>query len=512
MMHAMARGVGLGLALWVLPAVSAAGRDAACGGVGGGETKLRSVLLAGSAAGRVAPAPAAAGAPASCRTGDEPAAAGTGISGLDDRAWSGHLARPFDTEGDDAERTGTEAALAEAEPRPQASLPPLTVGHVAVDLYGDIAVMSPDERLAYVTGHQEESIVVIDLLTLTIQDRFPVPDRVWGLAISPDGRRLFVSSTPFAAPIADPCSGMAIPGASSSHLFILDARSGALLKVLPLPGQTFTLLPSPDGKRLAALSSIGIELIDLASETVVASLAAPPGVNAIAEGAFDADGAKIFAASGAQGVVVFDLVQGSARSLRPPAGYALLGLGLSGVPERNEVFTTLTNAQDDDALGVVDTATEEVRAVPPPSNALGGVLFVQSRSRLFMPSSANVLAAGTLKEVGELPLFYFGTGLVGQLSPDESILYVRPVSARIDSLTLFSRPVQYDLLAIDTATLRPLAHVNLSRGAVRCTRPTPLVLGASGQIMVAPNPALRTVSIVKACSPAHPAAACTRMR
>ena len=191
------------------------------------------------------------------------------------------------------------------------------------------------------------------------------------------------------------------------------------------------------------------------------------------------------------------------------AGYVLLGLDLSGAPQRNEMFTTITNAQSgEDALGVIDAATEEVRAVAPPSTALRGVLFVQRRSRLFLPSSANVLDAGTFKQVGELPLFYFGTGLVGQLSPDESILYVRPVSARIDSLTLFSQPLQYDLVAIDTATLRPLVHVNLSRGAVRCTRPTPLILGASGQIMVAPNPALRTVSIIKACSPTHPAAAC----
>jgi hypothetical protein len=389
-----------------------------------------------------------------------------------------------------------------------ASLPPLTVARVAVGQFADIAVISPDERLAYVTGHQEGSIVVIDLRTARVLHQFPVPDKVWGLAISPDGQRLFVSSTSFPAPITNQCSGMLIRGPAPSRLFVMDALSGAVTGTLPMPAQALSLLLSPDGTQLAAVTTAGVELVDLASETVVASIAAPPGFDAIDNAVFAAGGTKIFATQVVQGVAVFDLTSGSAHALSSPPGYALDGQGISGVPSLDLVFTSLTDSRSFLALGVIDASTEEVRPVPPPSNAFGGVLYDRHRSRLFLPGSANVLDAATFGAVGKLPLFYFATGLVGQLSPDDSILYVRPFGAPIDTLLLINHPVHYDLVAIDTSSLHTLAHINLTQGTVVCTRTTPLVVGPSGQVLVLPNPGLRTVSIVKACSRTHPAGVC----
>jgi hypothetical protein len=400
------------------------------------------------------------------------------------------------------------ASPGETDAAAGASLPRLTVAHVAVGQFADIAVISPDERLAYVTGHQDESIVVIDLRTARVLHQFPVPDKVWGLAISPDGLRLFVSATTFPFPITQPCSGMLLRGAAPGHLFIMDALSGAVTNTLPLPAQALSLLLSPDGTQLAAVTTIGVELVDLSSETVVASIAAPSGFVGIDNAVFAAGGTKIFATQVGQGTAVFDLTSGSAHALASPPGYALDGQGISGVSSLNLVFTSLTDPRSDLALGVVDASTEDVRPVPAPSNAFGGALYARRTSRLFLPSSANVLDASTFSVVGELPLFYFGTGLVGQLSPDESILYVRPFGAPIDTLLLINHPVHYDLVAIDTASLHTLAHINLTQGSLVCTRPTPLIVGPSGQVLVAPNPGLRTVSIVKACSPTHPASVC----
>jgi len=391
-----------------------------------------------------------------------------------------------------------------------ASLPPLTVAHVAVRQFADIAVMSPDERLAYVTGHQEDSIVVIDLRTARVLHQFPVPvpDKVWDLAISPDGRRLFVSSTTFPSPLTDQCSGMLLRGPSPGHLFIMDARSGAVTNTLPLPAQALSLLLSPDGTQLAAVTTIGVELVDLRSETIVASIAAPAGFVGIDSAVFAEGGTKIFATEVVQGVAVFDLTDGSAHALASPPGYVIDGQGITSISSLNLVFTSLVDSRSILAFGVIDPSTEEVRPVPAPSNAFGGVLYAHRQSRLFLPGSANVLDASTFSVVGALPVFYFQTGLVGQLSPDESILYVRPVSAPIDTLLLLGRPVHYDLVAIDTASLHTLTYINITQGSVRCTRQTPLIVGPSGQVLVLPNPGLRTVSIVKACSPAHPARVC----
>jgi hypothetical protein len=420
-----------------------------------------------------------------------------------------HAGRPASSCGDGAaiQDRLSEVAAPSFDGATPASFPPLTVGQVAVDLFADLAVMSPDERLAYVSGHQEQTIAVLDLRTLRVVAQFAVPDKVWGLALSPDGRRLFVSTTPFASPLTDQCSGMFI-GAVASELLVLDARSGAVTNRLPLPAQTYTMLVSPDASQLALVSTNSVEILDIAAEAVVATIHAPQGLTILTGAVFAAGGSKIFAGSEGQGVAVFDLADRSAHALTAPAGFRFLGQGMGGVPSLGAVFTSLVDSNSDVALAVIDAATETVRAVPVPSNALGGAFYVHRHSRVFLPSSADVLDAHSLAVVGQLPQFYFGTGLVSRLSPDESVLFVRPVGTPTAELTLYSRAVQYDLLAIDTSSLRVLKHLTLNRKSFNCTRSTPLIGGASGQVWVAPNPAVRTVSVIKQCSPRRPSPAC----
>jgi hypothetical protein len=380
--------------------------------------------------------------------------------------------------------------------------PTLQVSSVPVGLFPDIAVMSPDERFAYITSYQEETLLVLDLRTLRILRRFQVPDEIWGLAISPDGRRLFVATTPFPLPHTTQCQGIRIAGRVPSRLLILDAGKGTVLKSLPLPGQALNLLVSPDGSHLAAVTDRSVELFNLVSETLVERIASPEQ-NSIDQAAFAAGGTKIFAASLTQGVTVFDLPSHSAHTLAPaPAGYRFAGLGIAAVAADDSVFTSLM-AGDQLALAVIDAASEQVIKVVPAADlgAQGGVLYSSRRAELFLPASDLVLDATRFTEAGRTPGNdgFLRTGAVGRLSPDQAWLYARPVGAYLDSISLYSKPVQYDLVVVDAASLQEVSRVVLGEQAITCTAIAPLLIGASGKVLIAPNPALRTVSVIKVC-------------
>jgi hypothetical protein len=381
--------------------------------------------------------------------------------------------------------------------------PTLQVSSVPVGLFPDIAVMSPDERFGYITSYQEETVLVLDLQALRVVRRIRVPDEIWGLAISADGRRLYVATTPFPAPHTTQCQGIRIGGLVPSRLLIIDAFKGTVLKSLSLPGQALNLLLSPDGSHLAAVTDRSVELFDLASERLVESIPSP-AQDAIDEAAFSAGGTKIFAASLTQGVTVFDLPSHSAHTLAPsPTGYGFIGLGMTAVAADDSVFTSLI-AGDNLALAVIDAATEQVRQVVPAADlgAMGGVLFSSLRSELFLPASDLVLDAARFTVAGRTPGNdgFLRTGVIGRLSPDQAWLYARPVGSYPDSISLYTKPVHYDLVVVDTASLQEVLRVVLGKQAITCTAIAPLVIGASGRVLIAPNPALRTVSVIKVCA------------
>jgi hypothetical protein len=422
---------------------------------------------------RTPPADAAAGELA-VEAGGEAAAAGEGAAGM-----------------------GARVVAAGVLPAPT-----LQVSSVPVGLFPDIAVMSPDERFAYISSYQEETVLALDLQSLRIVRRFRVPDEIWGLAISADGRRLFVATTPFPVPHTTQCQGIRIAGLVPSRLLIVDAFKGTVLESLRLPGQALNLLLSPDGSHLAAVTDRSVELFDLASERLVESIASPQQ-DSIDEATFGAGGTKIFAASLTQGVTVFDLPSHSAHTLSPsPAGYDFVGLGMTAVAADDGVFTSLI-AGDNLALAVIDAATEQVRQVVPAADlgAMGGVLFSSRRSELFLPASDLVLDAARFTVAGRTPGNdgFLRTGAISRLSPDQAWLYARPVGAYPDSISLYSKPVRYDLVVIDTASLQEVLRVVLGRQAITCTAIAPLLIGASGRVLIAPNPALRTVSVIKVC-------------
>ncbi|MGH8535443.1 MAG: hypothetical protein ACREXM_03025 [Gammaproteobacteria bacterium] len=55
-------------------------------------------------------------------------------------------------------------------------------------------LLSRDETTLYVAGGRADRIIVLDAQTLEVKTRIPVGRRVWGLALTRDGRRLYCTN------------------------------------------------------------------------------------------------------------------------------------------------------------------------------------------------------------------------------------------------------------------------------------------------------------------------------
>lgn len=100
------------------------------------------------------------------------------------------------------------------------------------------AVISPDGRYVYLSG---ESLIVLDTTTNTIVDRIDEITDPRGLALSPDGKRLYVTRVNF------------------DNLTVVDTESLAIVDTIPLD-DPLEIGVTPDGTRAYVIRSQGISI------------------------------------------------------------------------------------------------------------------------------------------------------------------------------------------------------------------------------------------------------------
>ncbi len=369
------------------------------------------------------------------------------------------------------------------------------VTNVATGQLPVAAAISPDEHWAYVVSAASGELDVLDLTTLTLAQRVPLPYFMTTIRISPTGDRLFIgaASPPLAGyPTDGSCPSVTLTLTASSVL-IMDAASLTITGKVPVSNLVIDLVLGPDGNTLAASTESGLVLIDL--RTLAATEIATTGAKDQQAAAFAANAARVFAVHGFDELTVFDLAGHTASSVPVPGGgYQYIGSNVSATPAGDMVFVDACNPVC--GMAVVDAATVSVKKVLPDTSQDAGLLVTSDRRRAFLPDGAMVLDLGSLEIVGHGSLPGFG-GVAGVLSPDQSRLYARPNGSPDFSLVLDGSPVSYDLATVDTTSLQTVAYTVLDPRPVRCSWPSPLVMSRSGRVLVAPNPTLNSVSLVK---------------
>jgi YVTN family beta-propeller protein len=314
--------------------------------------------------------------------------------------------------------------------------------HVAV---GDLPlafVPSPDGRYLIVTnnGYARPSLTVVDTESLTVKSVLPL-DQAWlGLAWHPDGSRLYstgrdqVDELTFAAGELKRSRAFALPASSTSlggglavssdgrRLFVvraleqllvaIDLETGTVVRTVQLPAEAYSCILSPDGSRLFVSLWGGAKVLAFDAATLASSGEAVVGEHPNAM-AVSRDGLRLFVAcANTNAVWVLDLASMVAREQVSVALYpkAPAGSTPNGVAVSPDGRTLLVANADNNAVAVVDISE-------PGASRVSG----------FIPAGWYPTAVG-FDPAGRQALILSGKGLQSKANPGGPT----PASGRTD--------------------------------------------------------------------------------
>src|SRR5260370_6326168 len=129
------------------------------------------------------------------------------------------------------------------------------------------AAAAPDGSRYYISNEAESTLDVVDAKTLQVTRNIPLSGRPNNIAISKDGRRVYVSIA-------------VAPGAVD----VIDTTSLEKIKSIPVKGAVHNTYVTPDGKHIVAGSIAGkvLTVIDSQTEEPIWSLPFDGGVRPIA--------------------------------------------------------------------------------------------------------------------------------------------------------------------------------------------------------------------------------------
>jgi len=261
---------------------------------------------------------------------------------------------------------------------------PIPVG----DVPWGVAV-SPDGRKVYITNIYSGTVSVIDTRTNTAVATFPAGHNPYGVAVSPDGARLYVANDNFAA----------------STITVIDAETGATIAAIPTGNGNSTagVTVSPDGKKVYAVNlSTGedtVSVINAATNAVVATISTPGKWNAY-QAAFSPDGTKAYlsqtqiSSTAAPVLTVIDVATSTVVDtivLGNPGGTLVDATdGVVVSPDGKRVYVVndlLASGQSFiySQVSVIDTATDAiVAAIPINANASAGISITPDGTKLYV--------------------------------------------------------------------------------------------------------------------------------
>lgn len=227
------------------------------------------------------------------------------------------------------------------------------LGGVAADAAGDALVIAPDGRLLFTTHAGSDEVLVIDAASRAVVNTvtFPPGSAPTGATISPDGARLYVAARDLRS------------------VGVVDVATAELVDLVPVSPQPERVAVSPDGRSLYVLhtasSTFGmISIIDTASRQQVGTVALNEPVSDLA---VTPDGKFLYVTNGNAGTVTVIETEAHQIVAIIPVGASAGRIQLAKLPNGCTVQPVCPGDCNND--GAV-TVAELVRAV---SVALGSL-------------------------------------------------------------------------------------------------------------------------------------------
>ncbi len=220
-----------------------------------------------------------------------------------------------------------------------------------------IAVL-PDGSKAYVPSKSDNTLSVIDTATNTVTNTIAVGNEPFSVAVHPADTAVYT---------ADEGLILCSPGCVTfpASVLVIDPATNTVVTTIPVPLATIGIAVHPDGSKVYASrdSNPGeVAVIDTATNTVTTTITVGNGTRSLA---VHPDGSRVYTTNGGDGTVsVIDTTTNTviatvtvtaAVSSNDPFGVAVH-------PDGNTVYVTNI---DDDTVTVIDTATNtEVATIP----------------------------------------------------------------------------------------------------------------------------------------------------
>lgn len=225
-----------------------------------------------------------------------------------------------------------------------------------------------DQAFMYVAGTNGDSLHVVDTRTNTVvQNITSGLNGPWGLAVSPDGKRLYVPNH----------------DANTVSDFTIDTLSGQLTaaSTITVGTQARAVAFSPDGTKAYVINqgssnNGSVSVIDVAAGTVTATVAT---TTQLTEGVVSSDGTRLFVAY-TRGIHYFDTATNTITSSVP------FSTEVRGIDVNNAGTKVYVTRVNDQSVSVLDVATEDFT----PQAAAGQ----QPMSVTLSPAGAYAYVAG----------------------------------------------------------------------------------------------------------------------
>ena len=166
-----------------------------------------------------------------------------------------------------------------------ASVPiPPVAGEIAVGQTPGFVAIAPNGKFAYVANRAAGTVTVVDTAIDKLVATIPIPDGPpQYLAFAPDGSRLYVSV-------------FNDPDRSINRVAVLDTQTNTVLTTIPVGSRPYALAVSPDGKQLYVPNhdSGTISVIDTGSNSLVTDIRVKPNPHWVD---FSKDGKVVYAAN-----------------------------------------------------------------------------------------------------------------------------------------------------------------------------------------------------------------------
>jgi DNA-binding beta-propeller fold protein YncE len=263
--------------------------------------------------------------------------------------------------------------------------------HVALGTLPLNAVVSLDGRYAIVvtSGLMKPALTVIDVATWTVKNIYQIDHAWYGLALSPDGTKLYVAGAAqnnvqefaYADGGLTRARTLALPGQSGDTfagglaiskdgrtLFVtrvfamtlsaIDLTTGQVTKTVPLPAEPYTCVISPDGQTVYVSLWGGARVQGYTTDTLLPVVELQTGEHPNAM-LFSSDGKRLFVAAASSAAVwVFDTfswdpLEQVSTSLYPQAPPSSTPNSLALSPDGRQLL--VANA-DINAVAVVDVS------------------------------------------------------------------------------------------------------------------------------------------------------------